>query len=377
MSTCSVIIPVKNGERFVGEAIDSLLRQSAVPDEIIVIDDGSTDTTAEILDRYNDAITAYRTSGVGASAARNIGIRKATGEFIAFLDCDDIAHPERLEKQKTILDTHQASAMVFCAMSYIDSNAKFTGDVIRCPEFTPKGFLGKLFERNQIGSTSATMLRRDILLNVGGFDEDLSFNEEYDLWLRIGTQWAIAYIDEPLLFYRLHSENISRNRKGQRLNELKALKKHSTKTIYQALRATYPNQENAKFAFARVLFRMEKLDEAQTLFNELITDGYNDPLLYFFLGNIHILDSRLHDAELAYEKCLSFSPDNAAAYNNLGVVFSRHHHYAKALSAFEHAATLKKHYADPAHNITCLDNGTHGEMRCTWAPLRAILKPVD
>ena len=376
MPTCSVVMPVRNGERFVGEAIESLLTQAVRPSEIIVVDDGSADRTPEILRSYGTAIQIIALSGSGASAARNAGIRTASGELIAFLDSDDICLPERLEKQIRVLESDPDAAMVFCAMAYVDENGRLSGGEIRCPEYRREGFQGQLFERNRIGSTSAAMVRRQVLKALGGFDEALAYNEEYDLWLRIASQHPVAHVDEVLLHYRLHNENISRFREEQRLNEIRAMTKHSEDSIREALGKTYPDPYAADLAFARVLFRMERLDKAGDVLNRLRSDGHETPLLHFILGNVYMKQKALPQAEEAYRRCLGLDPDYAAAYNNLGVIFAAHNRHDDALRAFETARRLKQHYSDPCHNLLCLGKGDCQEMRPTFAPLRAVLKPV-
>ncbi len=377
MSTCSVIIPVRNCERFIAQAIESLLVQTSPPTEIIVVNDGSTDGTAEILTRFKNTVHVITTKGLGAGCARNTGVDAAQGEFVAFLDSDDIAHPQRLEKQIALLEADSAAGMVFCAMSYIDQHGRQTGAEIRCPEYRRSGFLGRLFERNRIGSTSTTMLRKSVFDGIGGFDEAVAYNEEYDLWLRLGRKWGIAYLDEPLLHYRLHSENISRSQEGQRINELIALRKHSTKEIFDALKKTYPDSQKARLALGRVLFRMEKTGESLAILLRLSATGCNDPLLYFLLGNIYMLQDKRNDAASAFEKCILLSPECAEAYNNLGVVYCRNARVDEALTAFKTAISLKQHYADPAHNVACLNNHLYSEVKYTLPPLRKVLKPSN
>jgi glycosyltransferase involved in cell wall biosynthesis len=376
-STCSVVIPVRNGADYITEAIESILRQTLKPAEIIVVNDGSTDNTAEILKQYGTKLKVTTSSGLGAPSARNFGVKAAKSQFIAFLDCDDIAHPDRLKKQLECLLANPEAGMVFCAMTYIDKNGQSNGGDVRCPEYNHNGFLGQLFERNRIGSTSVVMIRKKIFFDLGGFDEAFDYSEDYDLWLRVARDWKIYYLDETLLKYRLHDKNISHCREGHRLNELKALRKHKPETILLALKETYPTEDQAKLAYARLLFRMEMTENSREVVNELIFSGLKTPQLYFLLGNIHTVQGELKASEAAYQKCLSLSPDDAAAQNNLGVIFSQTGRHAEAASTFKNAIALKKNYDDPVHNAACLVRQAYTELKYTLVPLRDVLKPVN
>ncbi len=219
--SCSVIIPAFNSADYIPQALNSLLEQSWPPDEILVVDNNSTDETAALVSTFAAPVQLLREPRQGASFARNRGIEAATGEIIAFLDADDISLPHRIEKQLQVFSDHPHIDLVFSTMSYTDANLQPTQSRARCDNFHGQSFFGQLLERNRIGSTSVAMARRSALLEVGGFDVHITHNEEYDLWLRLAATRQIQYIDEVLVHYRLHSDNISHQREAQRRNEKK------------------------------------------------------------------------------------------------------------------------------------------------------------
>ena len=144
MKSCAVIIPVLNGEKFIAETIDSLLEQTYLPDEIIVVDNGSTDNTLKVLEKYRESIIVITESKKAVSAARNTGIKYSKSELIAFMDSDDICKPTRIETQIKLFEKDSSMAMVFGAYQYMDVNAELYEDEIHCSQYVKEGFLGLL-----------------------------------------------------------------------------------------------------------------------------------------------------------------------------------------------------------------------------------------
>ena len=377
MLSCSVVIAARDAARFLPAALDSVLAQTAPPDEIIVVDDASSDGTAELLAQsYASSVRVIQGEGRGAATARNQGLRAARGEAVAFLDADDVCRPERLARQLAALEDDADAALVFCALAYIDEAGEPLGREVRCPEYDRAGFFGQLLERNRIGSTSAAMARKAALLEVGGFDEALAFNEEYDLWLRLATRGPLAYLDEVLVEYRLHPGNISRARDEQRRNEALALRKHSREAVRAALAATHSSGDDVELAFARVLCRMERWDEAEGVLGAVREQCGERGLFWFLLGNVHARAERWTLAESAFAECLNCEPRDVAALNNLGVVRARLGDGERAAQLFTEASVQKADYADVRHNLTALERGGPlEELRLTLAPLRDALKP--
>lgn len=215
-SLVSVIVPTYNSAPYIVDAIESVLAQTYQNLEIIVIDDGSNDNARGVLVPYRDKITYLYQENRGVSAARNLGIGHAKGEYIAFLDADDIWLPGKLDRQMQFLEGNTNVALVFGDAELFDVNRTD----IPCPEQrmsksrleereTPKDDVFELLLYGNFITTSTVMLRRSCLERVGGFDESLRSVEDRDLWLRIADKFCIGYIQAVLCRKRLHGSNIS------------------------------------------------------------------------------------------------------------------------------------------------------------------------
>jgi glycosyltransferase involved in cell wall biosynthesis len=199
----TAVIPTYNYGRYVAQAVESALAQTH-PVEVVVVDDGSTDDTAERLAPFAGMITQLRQENRGLSAARNAGIRSASGDWIALLDADDLWHEEKIEAQL-------AAARVEPAVVLLGSPA------CRRP---PSGALGRTTARrlgvqdflatSPFGPSSA-LIRREALDVIGLFDERLTSAEDRDLWLRLAARFPAAEVALPCWYYRSHPDQMSRN----------------------------------------------------------------------------------------------------------------------------------------------------------------------
>ena len=207
MPTVSVVIPSYNRASFLKEAIDSVLGQDFDDFELIVIDDGSTDDTPGLLQSYPN-ICVVRQDRRGVSAARNAGIRRASGRFLAFLDSDDLWLPGKLSAQIAFFKTHPKAVICQTQEIWIRSGVRVN------PKRRHRKYSGMIFERSVelcLVSPSAVMLERSLLDEVGWFDESLPACEDYDLWLRIAWRFPIHLISTPLVIKRGgHADQLSR-----------------------------------------------------------------------------------------------------------------------------------------------------------------------
>jgi glycosyltransferase involved in cell wall biosynthesis len=212
----SVIIPAYNASKFIREAINSVLNQTYKDYEIIVVDgrDGSTDNTREIVAEYGDAVRYFRQENTGLSDARNKGVLNSRGEYIAFLDSDDLWFENKLALQVKFLDSHRDVGLVFS-----DSWFKVYGDAtVKKQRLVGRRFfqiakpyrgevLCQLFVVNFIPALTV-LVRKECLLNAGLFKEEYDSAEDYDLWLRVSRVFKVDYIDEPLAIYRLRGDSL-------------------------------------------------------------------------------------------------------------------------------------------------------------------------
>jgi len=218
----SVIIPTYNRAWVIEEAIDSVLAQDYTEFELIVVDDGSTDHTSDVLDSYRNVIKVFPQKNKGVSAARNRGIAEASGKFIAFLDSDDLWLPQKLTVQIEFFNQTPDALICQTEEVWIRNGLRVN------PKKRHKKPSGRIFKPSLelcLVSPSAVMIHRGLFDRVGGFDEALPACEDYDLWLRISCRFPIHLIDTPLIIKRGgHDDQLS---KGTGLDKfrIKAIKK--------------------------------------------------------------------------------------------------------------------------------------------------------
>jgi glycosyltransferase involved in cell wall biosynthesis len=206
----SVIIPSYNYGNYIAAAIHSALAQSLPPDEIIVVDDGSTDETERVVARFDGVVKLVRQNNLGPSAARNAGAALASGDLLAFFDADDTWMPTKLEKQVACIAADTSIGAVNCGMWMIAEDGAMTENTI--------GFHGDISLQMllRLGSNalsgSSLLVRRSVFQAAGAFDDRLRIAEDWDLLYRIACKSRIAFIAEPLVVYRSHDgSNYARN----------------------------------------------------------------------------------------------------------------------------------------------------------------------
>ena len=196
----SVVIPVHDGEATIARALDSVLGQTYEPLEIIVIDDASTDATSTILASYGESRVRVISSAdnVGPSEARNMGIRAASGDYIAFLDADDEWRSDKLSKQMALMMARKRATLVTCQGQYRTSSGSLVGRVY---DGSPPD--GAEAWRDMLATapvhTSCVLAPRKDLVTLGGFDGALLVGEDQDLWIRLSLIGEVACVDEPLV----------------------------------------------------------------------------------------------------------------------------------------------------------------------------------
>ena len=204
----SVIIPTFNRRWILKEAIDSVLAQDFTDFELIVVDDGSTDDTGQLLDSYGQDLTVLRQPNRGVSAARNLGIGAAAGQLIAFLDSDDLWLPRKLSVQVDFFNTNPGVVINQTEEIWIRNGVRVN------PKTRHQKISGLIFEQSLelcLVSPSAVMMRRSLFDQVGLFDEDLPACEDYDLWLRISWRFPVHLIEAPLIIKRGgHADQLSK-----------------------------------------------------------------------------------------------------------------------------------------------------------------------
>ena len=212
----SIIIPTYNRAKFIKRAIDSALDQTYQNFEIIIVDDGSTDNTKEVLTDYiNQGKMKYiyeKNSGPGI--ARNAGVEHAKGELVAFLDSDDEWMPDKLEKQIKILESRGKDAAVFSNIEYIDENGNKIGELFLKARPYEGKILKQLLIENFI-ATSSVIAPKHMIKEADGFARNrrlFAIGEDHLLWLKIADKAEFYFISEPLVKYHVHGEQIVNNK---------------------------------------------------------------------------------------------------------------------------------------------------------------------
>ena len=207
----TVFIPVYNREKYVAHAIDSILAQSFRDFELLLLDDGSTDGSLEVLRSYSDPRVRVERNEVnlGIPRTRNRGLDLARGEYLALLDSDDFAYPERLRKQVEFLDRHPDVAAVGAFAACTDDDGRPLGKIRRRPVAPGDVAAGLLFRCGL--QNSASMARTDVLRRYR-YREEFDLSEDYDLWVRVAADHKIANLPEVLVNYRAHGGRTTRGR---------------------------------------------------------------------------------------------------------------------------------------------------------------------
>ncbi|MEA2337295.1 MAG: hypothetical protein QOE82_1302 [Thermoanaerobaculia bacterium] len=243
----SIILPVWNGERFLVQAIESVLRQTYRSFELIVIDDGSTDSSRRIaldLAQTDDRIVVVESEHQGIANALNAGIENARGNYLARMDADDVSRPARLEKQIAFMEEHPECVAVGANVDVIDDDDETIG-FISFPRSHPEIVQALITGATPSVAHPAMVMRKDAVLAAGGYRDAQSPSEDLDLWLRLIEIGEMANLTEPLLRYRMHAGSTS-IRDGSRQRATTAVIRAAARTR----RGLPPLHVSARYAYS-------------------------------------------------------------------------------------------------------------------------------
>ncbi|WP_460230880.1 glycosyltransferase [Aurantivibrio plasticivorans] len=225
----SVIVPCFNGEKYIESAIDSLKKQTYPHWECIVVSDGSTDGSAKIIEKLaaedSRIVAIINNINQGVSACRNEAILKSKGEYLAFLDADDLWHPEKLQRQVQVFESYPNAGVVPTASTHIDGDGEPVKSRKEKAHTDLKQGRITLIEMlaGDIPFSISTMTRRECVNKVGLFNTSYKIGEDYELWLRILQYYEYYYIFDELLMYRVHDSNATGNKLRNREYKIQIL----------------------------------------------------------------------------------------------------------------------------------------------------------
>jgi glycosyltransferase involved in cell wall biosynthesis len=231
----TVVIPAYNAGKYIAETIGSVLSQSYRNIEIIVVDDGSSDRTAEIARSYasDPRLSVFTQKNAGVSAARNFGLSLAKGKYIAFLDADDVWLPDNIQHKAAMLEADEGIGLVHSDLAIIDDSSKLTGETMHGEE---GDILEGLLEWRgcQVPGPSSILTRTDLIKKLGGFDTALSNSADQDLFIRLSSVARVRRIKKVLLYYRKHPANMHRNIALMEKDELLVYSKAKESSLFKS-----------------------------------------------------------------------------------------------------------------------------------------------
>lgn len=283
----SVIMTVYNGEKFVDDAMEGILKQTYGDFELILIDDGSNDKTPEILDRYFDPriIRIRNDRNIGLTASINKGIKLAKGEFIARHDADDVSLPDRLMEQIERFSAEPSLVLLGASYYVIDHNGQIIESAI-LP--STNAVLQASLETSTVFLHGTIMVRRSVLENVGGYREIFPVSQDYDLFLRLAEQGEIANLSKPLYLFRFHQSSVSREKKRLQLAYARmawefACRRRANQSegaVPEDVINSFPPDPSKLFSEARytayLYYAAGQLDQAEVSVNRALQLQYSD-----------------------------------------------------------------------------------------------------
>jgi len=284
----SVVIPARNAGPFLRDALDSVFSQGIEDPEVVVVDDGSTDATAEVARSYGRRVRLLSQPPSGSARARNAGLRATRGEIVAFLDADDLWEPDKTGLQLELLGSRPELGLVFSDMIAFDETGVHGETYFRQRGFDGTCRLSSIFLYDMI-STPTVLVRRACLDEAGPFDESLRIGQDTDLWFRIAKLFAFEVVNRPLVRRRFHGGNVTRDSRLLADSVVRIWRAHLDDCI-----AREPEMEaRLRRDFARKLWHREFLEgcehlgqgrprEARERFGRAIAAAPGRPRAYLF-----------------------------------------------------------------------------------------------
>ncbi len=312
----SVVIPAYNSEKTISYTIKSVLNQTFNDLELIVINDGSQDSTLEVITQIADSrIQVFSYPNAGGNVSRNRGLNHAVGEFVSFLDADDLWTPDKLESQLKALQENATAKVAYSWTDYINENSEI---VLSGTHLTANGDIyEKLLITNFLENGSNPLIYREALVELGGFDESLSAAQDWDMWLRLACKFDFVCVSSAQILYRISTNSVSSNLDRQEKACLQVLER-AYKERPPALKQTW-NLSLANLykyltckALQKPFNRQKGLASAKFLWNYILNDSSRLKRISFTLKLLlkiiiillipALLDSITHERKVRSQK---------------------------------------------------------------------------
>lgn len=382
----SAIIPTYNSEKFIKKTLDSLLMQTFKFYEILIIDDNSMDNTCSIVDELVEEYKGYiklkkLMKNFGPSYVRNLGLSMVKSDWVLFMDHDDIAMPNLLElecKKLKFLEqqTRDKWILVHSAYRQITENDEYIPGIHCSHQFKNNEILGYQFIRNNIITTSGVLLNKACTLEVGGFNNDLKYSQDWDLWIKLAQKGGFAYVDEPLINVRRHMNNTSNNVTNFLKDEVSILKQYELSFIQSAVYNRNLPLEKNMMDYVTILYRLGYWNEGFEIINEVKNKKPNSASAFFLLGLYYLNKNLWNIAQECFMETVIINPNHGAALNNLGIILSIEGRRNEGIKYFQKACYLFPNYNDARHNLGIAKAGGRLNtdiFRVTWRELRPVL----
>ena len=361
----SVIIPAYNCEKFVAEAIESALRQDYAPVEVIVVDDGSTDGTKEEILKYKSSVNYIYQENQGLGGARSTGIEHAKGEYVAFLDADDILHDGFIGRQIAFLDKNPEIDIVYFDYMIIDS----LGNDIKVlksenVDNEKNNFLAYLLFRHPM---QAHCFFRKKCFDVIRYPKHLRRSEDYWTHIQMARHFRFGYLEEVLYKYRRHENNMTNKMKEHEESEIATVRQMGTEEIRTIVNNSSFSDLDKKILLGKIFYKIRSYDEAAEVFTSI--QSSNMWQIHFYMGNCSYIQGDYPDAIAHYKKALEINGARAETHNNLAAAYFKEQDIAKANHHTLTACRIKPDYMDARLNAEIFTTG----LKMTFRELRDSL----
>lgn len=362
----SVIIVVCNGEKHINEAIESVLNQTYKNIELIVVDDGSTDSTSNIVRRYKDVKYIFQ-DHKGQCAARNLAMKNVHGDYITFIGADDVYINTKIEKQLQVLNENPEVDVVYNDLIVMDKKLDYLHILKNNERYNNKeDLLANTFYKQSIKGPICMMIRRDALKDIK-WDEKLKYAGDYKYIIDLANDHEFKYLEETLYEYRKYKKNSDNSYKKAIKEEIQILRNIGINKINKSVdKSTYTNYEK-NLLISKIYIKIYELEEAKAIL-EYIKDEKESSSVYFYLGLCNYKLSKVDEAINNYKEAIKINKKMVEAYNNLGCCVALKNK-KQADKYFQKAIKINIEYIDAKLNLEALVNEKN-EFNITESELR-------